>query len=210
MVAGSSVLTCNGWGKRQLASSLTLGQDNRWGVAGGRAVCKVPSATHTSHPYHPVTGGMLFFTSCTQIMTSALPDEKERICPQYGFDHDPLFLTCNTESQHLCFTQKTRVCGMKSIAEPRTKSPKEQRCPEQPTAVFREQSARQMKSAISKRTDWPGKWEGLSQQREETRSPTTESWRVKEGGKDTWDNELRGLRSPRGNSLCGRNEGLAS
>ena len=109
MVAGSSVLTCNGWGKRQLASSLTLGQDNRWGVAGGRAVCKVPSATHTSHPYHPVTGGMLFFTSCTQIMTSALPDEKERICPQYGFDHDPLFLTCNTKPAPLFYTENTSV-----------------------------------------------------------------------------------------------------
>ena len=143
-------------------------------------------------------------------MTSALPDEKERIYLQCGFDHDLLFLTCNPESQHLRFTQKTRVCGTKSIAETRTKSPKEQRCPERPTAVFREQSARQMESVISKWADWPGKWEELSQQREENRRPTTESWRVKEGGKDTWDNKLRGLRSPRGNSLCRKNEGLAS
>ena len=120
-------------------------------------------------------------------MTSALPDGQERICLQCGFDHDPLLLTCNPERQHLRFTQKTQVCGMKSIAEPRTKSPKEQRRPERPTAVFREQSARQMESVISKRTDWPGKREGLSQQRQENRSFTA-----------------------RGNSPCRRNEGLAS
>ena len=62
VVAGSSALTCNGWSKRQLASSLTLGRDDH------NRGCKVLSTTHISHPRYPAAGVMLVFTSGTQMM----------------------------------------------------------------------------------------------------------------------------------------------